>query len=221
MVSVPGHNTFNIVPPVNGRKSRTFAGSRTISAWIYSSAQSNPRSSISRLQQNHRNALGLRVVGTNDELQTRIQKCLQENPDYCFVFDEAEYLTYGNANKIDVIRQIYDETQVPIVICGTYLLKDLISGDRKKNSKITHNRPQIFRRLRKEAFTSLKPEKETKLDIDKPVDGTKFSETSATSGNKKESASTPDTPYVDVSTLHPATIDIATYKDALCHKMSM
>lgn len=49
------------------------------------------------------NALGLRVVGTNDELQARIQKRLQENPDYCFVFDEAEYLTYGNANKIDVI----------------------------------------------------------------------------------------------------------------------
>ena len=69
-----------------------------------------------------------------------------------FVFDEAEYLAYGNGTKIDVLRQIYDETSVPIIICGTYVLKDLISGERKKKVSQTHNRPQIFRRLRKEEF---------------------------------------------------------------------
>ncbi|MDY5956719.1 MAG: hypothetical protein SPJ22_06165 [Frisingicoccus sp.] len=35
---------------------------------------------------------------------------------------------------------------------GTYVLKDLISGERKKDKNKTHNRPQIFRRLRKEEF---------------------------------------------------------------------
>lgn len=98
------------------------------------------------------NAIGVRVVGSNDELQNRIQKKLQQNPDYCFVFDEAEYLAYGNGTKIDVLRQIFDETGVPIILCGTYVLKDLISGERKKNADKTHNRPQIFRRLRKEEF---------------------------------------------------------------------
>lgn len=98
------------------------------------------------------NAIGIRVVGSNDELQNRIQKKLQQNPDYCFVFDEAEYLAYGNGTKIDVLRQIFDETDVPIILCGTYVLKDLISGERKKNADRTHNRPQIFRRLRKEEF---------------------------------------------------------------------
>lgn len=101
------------------------------------------------------NALGIRIVGGNDELQNRIQCKLQEDPNYCFVFDEAEYLAYGNCTKIDVLRQIYDETDVPIIICGTYVLKDLISGERKKNKTITHNRPQIFRRLRKEEFTQI------------------------------------------------------------------
>ena len=72
-----------------------------------------------------------------------------------------------------------------------------------------------------QAFTSLKPEKEPKLDVDGQADDTKFSETSTRAGNKKESASGPGTPYIDVSALRPATIDIATYKDALCHKMSM
>ena len=38
------------------------------------------------------------------------------------------------------------------IICGTYVLKDLISGVRKKKVTQTHNRPQIFRRLRKEEF---------------------------------------------------------------------
>ena len=51
-----------------------------------------------------------------------------------------------------MLRQIFDETDVPIIICGTYVLKDLISGERKKDHNITHNRPQIFRRLRKEEF---------------------------------------------------------------------
>ena len=98
------------------------------------------------------NAIGIRVVGSNDELQNRIQKKLQQNPDYCFVFDEAEYLAYGNGTKIDVLRQIFDETDVPIILCGTYVLKDLISGERKKKADKTHNRPQVFRRLRKEEF---------------------------------------------------------------------
>ena len=98
------------------------------------------------------NSLGIRVIGGNDELQERIQNRLHDDPNHCFVFDEAEYLAYGNGTKIDVLRQIYDETSVPIIICGTYVLKDLISGERKKKVTQTHNRPQIFRRLRKEEF---------------------------------------------------------------------
>ena len=98
------------------------------------------------------NAIGVRVVGDNGTVQDRIQRKLQDDPNYCFVFDEAEYLANGNGSKIDVLRQIFDETDVPIIICGTYVLKDLISGERKKDHNITHNRPQIFRRLRKEEF---------------------------------------------------------------------
>ena len=98
------------------------------------------------------NAIGVRIIGGNDEVQNRIQRKLQQDPNYCFVFDEAEYLAYGNGTKIDVLRQIFDETDVPIILCGTYVLKDLISGERKKNKNKTHNRPQIFRRLRKEEF---------------------------------------------------------------------
>lgn len=97
-------------------------------------------------------AIGVRVAGDNDQLQESIQEKLHENPNYCFAFDEVEYLTYGNGRKIDVLRQIFDDTDVPIIICGTYELKDMISGERKRNRHKTHNHSQIIRRLRKEEF---------------------------------------------------------------------
>ena len=104
------------------------------------------------------NAIGIRVVGGNDELQNRIQQRLKRNPNFCFVFDEVEYLAYGNGAKIDVLRQIYDETNVPFVLCGTYILKDLITGTKKDEKGKNHNRPQIFRRLRKEEFDLVEEE---------------------------------------------------------------
>ena len=98
------------------------------------------------------NALGIRIVGGNDELQARIEKKLQENPKCVFVFDEAEYIAHGSGVKLDTLRQIYDASSVPIIIAGTYELKDIISGEKKENRKLSHNKPQIFRRLRKEEF---------------------------------------------------------------------
>lgn len=98
------------------------------------------------------NTIGVRINGGNDVVQNRIQRKRQQDSNFCFVFDEAEYLAYGNGTKIDVLRQIFDETDVPIILCGTYVLKDLISGEKKTDKSKTHNRPQIFRRLRKEEF---------------------------------------------------------------------
>ena len=59
---------------------------------------------------------------------------------------------YGRKLDDRNARKLGDWGHVPIIICGTYVLKDLISGERKKDHNITHNRPQIFRRLRKEEF---------------------------------------------------------------------
>ena len=49
------------------------------------------------------NAIGVRVVGDNGTVQDRIQRKLQDDPNYCFVFDEAEYLAinvYGVFNHV-------------------------------------------------------------------------------------------------------------------------
>jgi len=50
------------------------------------------------------NSLGIRNIGGNYELQERIHSRLHEDKNHCFVFDEAEYLAYGNGTKIDVLR---------------------------------------------------------------------------------------------------------------------
>lgn len=97
-------------------------------------------------------AVGVRVTDNNDQMQALIQEQLNNNPNYCFVFDEVEYLANGNCKKLDVLRQIYDDTDTSIVICGTYELKDMISGERKSNQKKNHNRSQLFRRLRLAEF---------------------------------------------------------------------
>ena len=115
----------------------------------------SPNTTMKSLLQFLANAVGTRIIGDNDELQSRIVEALKSDPNHCFVFDEAENLACGNGSKIDVLRQITDDTGVPIIICGTYELKDLISGNRDKHKKQNHNRPQMFRRLRKEEFTRI------------------------------------------------------------------
>lgn len=99
-------------------------------------------------------AIGVRITDDNDQLQELIQEKLRKDPNYCFAFDEVEYLACGNCHKLDVLRQIYDETDVSIIICGTYELKDMLSGEQKRgrNRSKTHNRSQLFRRLRKAEF---------------------------------------------------------------------
>ena len=99
-------------------------------------------------------AINTDVKGDNDRIQTQITAALQEDPNHCIIFDECEYLHRGNVSKIDVLRQIYDQTGVPFVLCGTYKLKNLLVG----NDKDEHDQPQIFRRLLKSEFNTIKKE---------------------------------------------------------------
>lgn len=112
----------------------------------------SPNTTMNSLLTFMANAIGAHIAGRNDEIQEQIQAKLKEDNNYCFVFDEIENLISASGAKIDVIRQIYDSTNVEMVICGTYDFKDMICGVKKKSSRLTHNRPQIFRRLRKEEF---------------------------------------------------------------------
>ena len=79
-------------------------------------------------------------------VQQQLTDALRADPNHILLFDECEYLHRGNVSKIDVLRQIYDESHTPMVLCGTYHLQALLSGAND------HNQPQIFRRLFKAEF---------------------------------------------------------------------
>ncbi len=89
-------------------------------------------------------------------VQQQITEALIADPKHILLFDGCENLHRGNVSKIDVLRQIYDESNIPMVLCGTYQLQALLSGAND------HNQPQIFRRLFKAEFKPITKEKYTK-----------------------------------------------------------
>lgn len=92
------------------------------------------------------NSINTHVKGDTYMVQQQLTDALRADPNHILLFDECEYLHRGNVSKIDVLRQIYDESHTPMVLCGTYHLQALLSGAND------HNQPQIFRRLFKAEF---------------------------------------------------------------------
>ncbi len=92
------------------------------------------------------NSVNTHVKGDTYSVQQQLTEALVSDPKHILLFDECENLHRGNVSKIDVLRQIYDESNIPMVLCGTYQLQNLLSGAND------HNQPQIFRRLFKAEF---------------------------------------------------------------------
>lgn len=92
------------------------------------------------------NKINTHVKGDTYTVQKQLTEALIDDPKHILLFDECENLHRGNVSKIDVLRQINDESHVPMVLCGTYRLQTLLSGAND------HNQPQIFRRLFKAEF---------------------------------------------------------------------
>lgn len=109
------------------------------------------------------NNINTHVKGDTYTIQQQLSEALCSDPRHILLFDECENLHRGNVSKIDVLRQIYDESNIPMVLCGTYDLQALLSGAND------HNQPQIFRRLFKAEFKLVSKEEFTKYidDLEK------------------------------------------------------
>lgn len=101
------------------------------------------------------NSISTNVKGDTYNVQKQLTDYLISNPDHILLFDECENLHRGNVYKIDVLRQIYDESNIPMVLCGTYHLQTILAG-------ANNNQPQIFRRLFKAEQKSVTKEEFTK-----------------------------------------------------------
>jgi len=95
-------------------------------------------------------AIGISVRGDAYTCQKQIVQALKVDPKHCILLDECEHLHHGNIRKLDTIRQIYDETGVPFVLCGTYLLKEVIVG-----IGAYREQPQLLRRLLRAEFMGI------------------------------------------------------------------
>ncbi len=86
-------------------------------------------------------AFGVTLKGT---MYRRQQQLIAElrGTDAMLLLDEAEFLKTWNIKKLEVLREIWDAIGIPIVLCGTDGLKDvLIRGTGRDNCA------QLYRRL--------------------------------------------------------------------------
>lgn len=95
--------------------------------------------------------VGVHIHGNTYEMQKQLTDELKEYAEHCFLLDECEYLNRHNITKLEIIRQIWDETHVTFVLCGTYKLDETLKGCYGKN-----NHSQIYRRLFKEKLDPIK-----------------------------------------------------------------
>ena len=90
-------------------------------------------------------ALGIVVSGSNDERVRRIQRALKGRTGDMLIFDEADHLYVWDTKKFEVIRQIWDETGVPVVMAGPPRLEDLLTrgGGRQNLSQLYRRKFEI------------------------------------------------------------------------------
>ena len=90
-------------------------------------------------------SVGMTVMGGHNkhELQAALTDYLQVNNKHCFLLDECEYLNHRNIDKLDMLRQIWDQTRVPFIFGGTRALQ----GALKSGHKAQSYNSQLYRRL--------------------------------------------------------------------------
>ena len=101
-------------------------------------------------------SLQVHTKGDTNKVKDQLTEELIHDPNHILLFDEGEYLNRKGAEKLDILRQIYDESNVPMVLCGTYRLKNMLTTADKN-----HNQPQITRRLLKAEFKPVTKEEFT------------------------------------------------------------
>ena len=93
----------------------------------------SPTMTMKNLMVQIANSINAHVKGDTYTVQHQLTEALASDSNHILLFDESEYLHHAKLTKIDVLRQIYDETNTPMVLCGTYELKSLLSGSKDHN----------------------------------------------------------------------------------------
>ena len=98
-------------------------------------------------------SIGVSASGSNDERVRRIQRELAANRDAMLIFDEADHLYGWDVKKFEIIRQLWDETNTPIVLVGPPRLEEILTHGSGRS-----NLSQLYRRKYEIKLTGIKPD---------------------------------------------------------------
>ncbi len=101
------------------------------------------------------NAAGMTIVGRQNkhELQGALTDYLRIHNNHVFLLDECENLIHRNIEKLDVLRQIHDQSRVPFIFGGTRALQ----GALKSGHRMQSYNSQLYRRLYQADLGTLDP----------------------------------------------------------------
>lgn len=110
---------------------------------------------VKDLMQKIAEAMGIHLSGNTFQFQDQLTKDLKDKAEHIFIFDECEYLSKNNINKLEVLRQIWDETSNAFIFCGTYKLRKILIGN---SSDPKSEYSQLYRRMKKIKIEPVKQE---------------------------------------------------------------
>lgn len=93
-------------------------------------------------------AVGVTISGNTYTKAQQIIAALKDRRDVVLLIDEAEHLHKWDVDKFEVLRKIWDNTGTPIIICGTPVLKRLLTRE---------NLAQFYRRMFEIKVEGIKP----------------------------------------------------------------
>jgi DNA transposition AAA+ family ATPase len=71
-------------------------------------------------------AIGIRPYGNRYQRTLQLIEALRGRTDVIYLFDEAQQLKGDNTNRLEHIRQIYDESRTPMVLAGTHQMEEIL-----------------------------------------------------------------------------------------------
>lgn len=110
---------------------------------------------IKDLMQKLAEKVGVHLSGNTFQYQDQLTTALKDKAEHTFILDECEYLTKNNIDKLEIIRQVWDETSNTFIFCGTYRLRKILIGN---SSDPESEYSQLYRRMKKVKMEPIRQE---------------------------------------------------------------
>lgn len=140
MIGYPGCGKTTILREYMARST----GTRYIECW--------PTMRVNDLLSQIAGAAGITASGNSYQRTQQIIQALAGRDDITLIFDEAEYLRKWDVTKLELIRKIWDNTRVPVIMAGTPELEAILTRGSGRE-----NLAQLYRRKYEIRLSGIQP----------------------------------------------------------------